>query len=669
VLVSLNVSRARIEGGVWLDRDFKAYGEVRFDGTNVRGSFHCSGAIMNGALPLCEADKKARSKRHKANTALNLDHTEIGSTLQLDDGFKAFGCVSLRNAKIHGDVKCERGEFHACWLEKHEDPLGDEAERQPQALVLSGAQIDGSVFLVCTPGLVTAEEIRKSLQCGPDAKPPRDTFRAFGQVRLRGTRIKRNLHLGGGRFELMPPPAVEAGDAEIRRGTLPLVGWFHSARIEGTTFLIEPDRLPACFCGSMSFAGMRTGAWHDSMDCWPQCRKGDDNSKATLELNGLTYDTLRGPTRGEERLIWLLHQPPSDLQRPIGMPSRLFRRLANLARRMRNKPEKTDETRDWGFKAQPWEQCAQVLYNLGYRRDARLLYRAQLRFHRVKGRLRWTTRFWNAVLDVSVGGGYRVFNAVLWAIWLVVIGMIVTAYGMQAGYIAPNQTVMAFDTSYRAPPQGNSHRTADQKGSYLTTSQRGPEYPPLDPFLFSLDTALPAPGLHQVAYWTAIDEPNAHRQSLPPFEFDGYVDKALGSLEHHTGRRVSRSGLVIALTLIAMAIFWFTLRHERTPKTPRGQKKWGKRYRQTLNERRGRRRYFTLGATVIAGLTFFSGTFAFYLDRECAFRMLDWADRRSQIWLGLSLPHVWTVAESLLGWVLVSAIVIGLTSAVFRRGD
>jgi hypothetical protein len=283
VLAAMDVSRTKIEGGVWLDTDFEAYGAVLFDSVEIRGAFRATDAEINVTLPLCKKTSEVGARRHWLATALSLDRAQIGNTLTLARSFTAFGSVNARNAVISGDVDCQGGTFHGCWKNRHE-PL----EQQPESLVLSGASIGGSVFLAGYGE--------------PDSEKPGPlTFQSYGQVRLRGTRIERNLHFGGGQFMRMPPAAERARDTpkrgEVRDGQPGrppdeqwLIGSFHSTKVIGTTFLAESDRRPVYFDGSVSFAGMQTDVWEDSLETWPQWRNFRKDCRCTFELNGLVYN-------------------------------------------------------------------------------------------------------------------------------------------------------------------------------------------------------------------------------------------------------------------------------------------------------------------------------------------------------------------------------------------
>jgi hypothetical protein len=675
LLASLNVTQTEIGGGVWLDRGFHSCGEVRFDSSKVNGVFHCTGGQFNGALPRCRTEEADRSRRHRAQSALNIDRIEIGSTLRLNGGFRAFGIVSLRNAIVRGDVTCEGGTFHGCWNKTPEEPLGEEKERQPLALAMSGAEIGGSVFMA---------QLGEKLPPGDDdlhplgqRHGPVNPFRSYGQVRLRGTRIGRNLHLGGGRFFVMPEPdaddeaenraAAQCNGARERRPTQrPLIGWFHSARVHGTTFMTEVDRLPVHICGSMSFAGMQTGGWEDSAACWPQCREDEDGKMATFELNGLTYERLHGPTRGDERLIWLLHQPIADLSLANGKHSTGSRR-ANDAPSNGHADREDYGLTPSGFKTQPWERCATVLHELGYRTEARYLYRMEQRFIRFKMRLGPADRFVNFLLGTFVGHGYRLMLAISWAVWLVGLGMIVGDWGYSRGYIAPSQEITI-------EVHGNDYENGFPQG-----------YPSFRPMLFSLDTALPAGNLRQVNYWVAVDNPVTKPPQMPDdpvprirkvndrfAEFQNALETWFGggALVQFL-LSVARAGLGTVLGLVlAYGLYLWPARREAKPDFKRigfSVSKARELYDEVLNNGRKRiwRRVPPFLVFVMASL-FFVCWGTYITSRDSLF----WAIDQSNCFLThnfrVSFAHIWFVVETVLGWLLITAVAVALGSTVFH---
>lgn len=143
VMAALDASRAKIGGGVWLDRKFEAFGAVMFDGAEVGAAFTGSDAQINVALPNCEDRREALKSRHWVRVALSLDRAEIGTAIKLRSGFKTLGAVDLRNAVIKGDCDFQGGDFCGCW-QIVPQPL----DWQPEALIMSGATVEGSVFLV-----------------------------------------------------------------------------------------------------------------------------------------------------------------------------------------------------------------------------------------------------------------------------------------------------------------------------------------------------------------------------------------------------------------------------------------------------------------------------------------------------------------------------------------
>jgi hypothetical protein len=714
LLVSLNVTRTVIEGGVWLNGDFRSCGQVRFDSSNVKGTFCCSEGTFIGALPLCEVEPEDRRKRYKVNFAFNLYRVEIGGTLMLNNGFIAFGRVSLRNAVLHGDLDCQGGTFHGCWRDRAEDPLDEEHERQPEALALSGAEIAGSVFLTRESRHRPDGDIVDNPVSSGDDRLKRRTFRSYGQVRLRGTRIARNLHLGGGCFDVMPAPDDWGKMSSSHEAPKPLVGWFHSAKVEGTIFHIEVDRYPVCFRGSVSFANVRTGGWQDSVECWPHC-SGDANTQgAVLELNGLTYDSLRGPMNGEERLIWLLHQPWKDLSQATGRKSR-----KRLISRMSD-----DGHESVGFKAQPWEQCATILQGHGYRTDASFLYRIEQRFIRYTIPTTQLNRLWNFILGTFVGHGYRVLFAILWAVWLVGLGTIIAASGYRDGYIVPTPESSAareaavlqeavlkrslkVDIRRHILPDSsrdaNASRVLSKRDSDFGfegvvkpvpvppdsnrkedgTSKLSESYPAFHPFLFSLDMALPAGNVRQIAYWIAVDDRNlanipSENLNSPPFvtnanrrsqRFIANINAFFGS--HVPNVRVEE---FIGFALAAIIAWFLKSRFLRGVPVPRFKSNpvlrrsdARKFYLDTVN--RGRsflgRNMPPIFVGAVAYL-FFLAWAIYLIDRQITFAFIDSLDDLARAWLRMSFAHLWFVGETLMGWILITAVAVSLGTTIFQ---
>ncbi len=124
---ALLADAVKVAGDVRLADGFQAVGEVRFTGARVDGDFRASGKF-NGNL-VGEGGRGA---------ALVLDRIVLAGSMQFDGGFGAAGCVSLRRARIGGDLDATGANF---------DWLGDSAWGDGTSLVLDRARIDGALIL------------------------------------------------------------------------------------------------------------------------------------------------------------------------------------------------------------------------------------------------------------------------------------------------------------------------------------------------------------------------------------------------------------------------------------------------------------------------------------------------------------------------------------------
>jgi hypothetical protein len=103
--VALNLESARI-GSVYLrtgynekrELPFTAEGEVNLDNATIAGNLDCNGGLL----------KKGEVNEY----ALKADHVQVDGGVYLGNGFRAEGEVSLRGAKIGGDLDCSDGKFN-----------------------------------------------------------------------------------------------------------------------------------------------------------------------------------------------------------------------------------------------------------------------------------------------------------------------------------------------------------------------------------------------------------------------------------------------------------------------------------------------------------------------------------------------------------------------------
>ncbi|GAT65770.1 oxidoreductase [Planomonospora sphaerica] len=175
-------------------------------------------------------------------------------------------------------------------------------------------------------------------------------FTAVGTVRLRGARINGVLSFDRA--------TLEAPDRSL-----------HLSHMQVDELILKPSAIE----GEANLGYSRIGVLLDHPAAYPD----------RVQLNGLTYEALRGPWTVAERLSWVGRDPG-------------------------------------GYRPQPYEQLAAWYRRIGHEPDARRVLLAKQREHR--GTLRPTGRFWGRLLDVAVGYGYRPWLAGLWAVVLLAAG-------------------------------------------------------------------------------------------------------------------------------------------------------------------------------------------------------------------------------------------------------
>ncbi|GAA2110018.1 hypothetical protein [Actinomadura alba] len=217
---------------------------------------------------------------------------------------------------------------------------------------LVGARMNGGLFFEGTtlrnPGRLALDAQNMVVE---DAAEFSHGFTAEGTVRLRGVRVNGTLSFDQAILRSSPGRgAVHASHAQIDELIFtpaePVVGWV-----------------------SLSYSRIRLIL--DQPATWPD----------VLQLNGLTYDTLRGG-EPKSRLGWV--------------------------------------RRDEVFHPQVYEQLATWFRGSGLDDLARKVQLAKLRARRRT--LPWTGRAWNHLLDWTVGYGYRPWLAAMWLSLLVAVG-------------------------------------------------------------------------------------------------------------------------------------------------------------------------------------------------------------------------------------------------------
>ncbi|MET9403592.1 oxidoreductase [Kitasatospora sp. NPDC002965] len=291
----------------------------------------------------------------------------------------------------------------------------------------------------------------------------RKGFRSRGGLRLVGARFNGGLFMERARIDNpggdaltgddLSASTVVLSDGFTATGSIRLPGAvirsrlsLDSAVLNGGAVALAAVRLttgdlqltPAAPpTGAVDLQDAQAVVLHDNEHSWP----------ADTRLDGFTYTSIQAPAAG---------------------PGPVADRLAWLARLQ-------------GYSPQAYEQLASWYRRIGHEDDARRVLLAKQR--RRRPTLGPPGRLWSRLLDVTVGYGYRPWQAVLWLLGLALLGALV--FG-----------------------QGTPHEV-----------KRG-ESVPFSPLVYTLDLLIPIGGLGQRTawYWTG------------PQQWFGYTLIAIGWL-------------------------------------------------------------------------------------------------------------------------------------------
>lgn len=438
----LNCTRSRLEapGGraldatrfetreVYLNDGFVAKGEVRFGGARISGQLNCTGGHFHNT----------------EGCALDLGGLSCDGDVFLGGGFHAAGQVRLTRATIRRELNCGHGSFSAPRSRTDRDGAPPDLGRTSRAIDAEGLTIDGSVYLndrfrSVGEVFLFRSNIGQQLDCaGGRIVNPGGTALELSGARVHGdVRLIRGFSAVGAvklsRASVGQHLDCEAGHFEVGRGHVVMDA--NGLKVAGS-FIWLPAAAPPAGHMDLSFAS--TGRLTDAPGVWP--RNGQ------VELSGFEYGSLESAVALKdsvdlrERLDWL------------------------------------DEAATYSLQA--YQQLATVYRQVGRDKDAR---RVALEKHRRRRKkLPFWLRGWSWFQDVTVGYGYRLYNALFIVVALGVIGTILFRY-------AQTHDLML---STAATPPGSiraDHCTRD--------------YPCFTPYIYSLQLLLPVVNLNQTNFW------------------------------------------------------------------------------------------------------------------------------------------------------------------------
>jgi len=277
----------------------------------------------------------------------------------------------------------------------------------------------------------------------------RNDFVAHGEVRLLHAEIRDVLDCEGGTFHNPKGRAISAGHMTVHR----------------TLFM----RRGFSATGVVDLHDARLGSLNDDESSWPK----------QLLLGGCRYGGIASiaPRDAKRRLQW----------------------LARHDRTMEEYVKQHPEYSDYRFDPQPYHQLAHVLRQHGFDHDADVIMISAANkrwgdttpeiFRRRKGKATWheakrqTSRAWTwlwfLIFWLFLGHGYRRWLPVAWLLAFVIAGW--AFFGSNTHLIHPSEPA-----AVRALHNGEPWMA---------------EYPPLCPFIYTLDTLIPLVNLHQEEFW------------------------------------------------------------------------------------------------------------------------------------------------------------------------
>jgi hypothetical protein len=310
----------------------------------------------------------------------------------------------------------------------------------------------------------------------------RNGFTAKGEVWLSGAEIGGNVECDGGSFENPDGDALLADQARVTGGVFLISGFtakgavkLIGAEIGGyltcssgqfeklsgsafsigrasvqDTFFRQPSVAPQ---GQVDLSHARIGQLYDDPERWPP----DGN----LMLDGLTFDALSSGA-------------------PVDATTRL--------RVLRRQPKKGV------FYPQPYEQLVKVLRNMGHEGDARKIAITKQDDLRRSGLLSRRGKLQNWLLSFFIGHGYRIWPVVLAMPLFILFGFGVFEYANQSAAMKPAKERILLHPAYVVWAK---------KGidSPIPPAALPPDYPKLQPLIYSLEVFLPIVDLHQESFW------------------------------------------------------------------------------------------------------------------------------------------------------------------------
>ncbi|HEX8307616.1 MAG TPA: hypothetical protein VF645_04280 [Allosphingosinicella sp.] len=442
--VALELRRSRVGGAIHL-AGASVTGGVSLIACEVQGDLMLGGADICSSMPI----------------ALDLRSAKLRGACFFDDGFRIDGKVSIYGSEIGGELSLRDSSFGAgadvrrTRISAVHLAAGFSSRR---FLDFYGSKIAGDFTIIGVSLDAAAWILLNSAEVGGtlhvDKSDTAASIEAVGAT-LGGIKVS-DSQVGGPKAV-----ALQLRNAHIRqslsidhahiRGGISLTNAEVDGDVAFSDYRLEAGEAPFAFDatgavikgayrtkdrrgvvqGSIGLRNCRVGSMEDAVDTWPWT--------GGLELDGLVYDRMPGASAAD-RLQWIRLQSQ--------------------------------------FHAQPYEQLTKLLRGRGDHAEASNVAIEKWRRRRAMGLDTSWQRFWDYLLDLLSGYGYRPIRPLLSLITLFAVGAIVFQIGRSEGVFCPADTLRQ-----------------------ATPCVVKPAHPTFNPVIYSLETLVPVGDFGQKRTW------------------------------------------------------------------------------------------------------------------------------------------------------------------------
>lgn len=438
-------------------RNLEVDGDLGLSGVSSSRTVTLTGAHLHRALRLPGARLQHGEGQQ---VALDADHLVVDGGIAANDGFEAWGTVTMAGARVSGSVRLDGATITAGPGRKHAffgDGMTVGHDFNAQRLTAEGevrlvdVTIDSTLELhgatLASPGAVALRldraEIASSLYCD-------DGFAATGEVCAIGAHVKGSVYLNNA---TLGTPTVTPGLVAPTGVALRLV----RTRIDGDFGCWEGFVGHGTFDLARSSVAGECGLLTTELKGYPAAANLSNAQFTTLQLRGepppgyLDFTSAKADFFKDSAAYWQRGDVILDgfEYRSIEMKwVTVTQREQWLGRAMQASRRKPGGDHD-GYLPQPYEQLAAAYRRAGDDPAAR---RIQLAKYRQRDRVtpwrRWYSKLWNFVQDVVIGYGYRPLRAFLWLVGLFALGVVLFRYFSTPFWIASgNRTFTLSDSA------------------------------------------------------------------------------------------------------------------------------------------------------------------------------------------------------------------------------